>query len=77
MSTRFLLRLLCGVFALGGLLFATTNVANADAPPRASDGPATRTPIKHLVVLFQENVPFDHYFGPIHTLPTCPASRRS
>ena len=23
----------------------------------------TVTPIKHLVVLFQENVPFDHYFG--------------
>ncbi|MBO0822473.1 MAG: alkaline phosphatase family protein [Actinobacteria bacterium] len=23
----------------------------------------TATPIKHLVVLFQENVPFDHYFG--------------
>ncbi len=23
----------------------------------------TQTPIKHLVVLFQENVPFDHYFG--------------
>jgi phospholipase C len=23
----------------------------------------TSTPIKHLVVLFQENVPFDHYFG--------------
>ncbi|HEV3309038.1 MAG TPA: alkaline phosphatase family protein, partial [Chloroflexota bacterium] len=24
---------------------------------------ATTTPIKHLVVLFQENVSFDHYFG--------------
>jgi phospholipase C len=24
---------------------------------------ATRTPIKHLVVIFQENVSFDHYFG--------------
>src|SRR5215469_3069310 len=28
---------------------------NADA--------ATATPIKHLVVIFQENVSFDHYFG--------------
>jgi phospholipase C len=27
------------------------------------DGPATTTPIKHLVVIFQENVSFDHYFG--------------
>ncbi|HWW53382.1 MAG TPA: alkaline phosphatase family protein, partial [Acidimicrobiales bacterium] len=25
--------------------------------------PATTTPIKHLVVIFQENVSFDHYFG--------------
>ena len=24
---------------------------------------ATATPIKHLVVIFQENVSFDHYFG--------------
>ena len=28
---------------------------------------ATATPIKHLVVIFQENVSFDHYFG---TYPT-------
>jgi phospholipase C len=28
---------------------------------QALDGPAT--PIKHLVVIFQENVSFDHYFG--------------
>ena len=26
-------------------------------------GPATATPIKHLVVIFQENVSFDHYFA--------------
>src|SRR5580700_6196455 len=26
-------------------------------------GSATSTPIKHLVVIFQENVSFDHYFG--------------
>jgi phospholipase C len=32
-----------------------------------SAGPATTTPIKHLVVIFQENVSFDHYFG---TYPT-------
>ncbi|MHB8492918.1 MAG: alkaline phosphatase family protein, partial [Solirubrobacteraceae bacterium] len=25
--------------------------------------PPTSTPIKHLVVIFQENVSFDHYFG--------------
>jgi len=32
---------------------------------------ATATPIKHLVVIFQENVSFDHYFGtyPVATNP--------
>jgi len=29
----------------------------------AADNTATTTPIKHLVVIFQENVSFDHYFG--------------
>ena len=38
---------------------------------------STTTPIKHLVVIFQENVSFDHYFGtyPFATIP--PARRRS
>src|SRR5215475_3790656 len=27
------------------------------------DGSPTKTPIKHLVIIFQENVSFDHYFG--------------
>jgi phospholipase C len=26
-------------------------------------GPATKTPIKHLVVIFDENISFDHYFA--------------
>src|SRR6202167_5966392 len=29
----------------------------------ANTHPSTATPIKHLVVIFQENVSFDHYFG--------------
>jgi phospholipase C len=38
-----------------------------DAPVRAF----TKTPIRHLVVIFQENVSFDHYFGtyPVATNP--------
>jgi phospholipase C len=36
--------------------FAT---ASGGPPP----GPATATPVQHLVVIFQENVSFDHYFG--------------
>jgi phospholipase C len=31
--------------------------------PAFADSSSTATPIKHLVVIFQENVSFDHYFG--------------
>ena len=33
------------------------------AAPGNSKGGTTTTPIKHLVVIFQENVSFDHYFA--------------
>jgi phospholipase C len=33
------------------------------AAPAFAASPATATPIQHLVVIFQENVSFDHYFG--------------
>ena len=33
------------------------------ATPAFAQGGSTSTPIKHLVVIFQENVSFDHYFG--------------
>jgi phospholipase C len=45
---------------LSGALGALAMVAASTAPP---SGTATATPIKHLVVIFQENVSFDHYFG--------------
>src|SRR6201987_253820 len=53
-----------GALAVGG-------VAATAATAAAAPGPAvheaffhdTATPIKHLVVIFQENVSFDHYFG--------------
>ncbi len=47
------------VGALALMAFSGGNVAMAQAGPR----PAANTPIKHLVVIFQENVSFDHYFG--------------
>ncbi len=51
----------------------TPEVANA-APAQkvAARAPATATPIQHLVVIFQENVSFDHYFGtyPFATNPS-------
>ena len=37
---------------------ATAATAATAAPPAP-----TATPIKHLVVIFQENISFDHYFG--------------
>jgi phospholipase C len=38
----------------------------------AAAGLQTQTPIKHIVVIFQENVSFDHYFG---TYPHAPNPR--
>ena len=66
MTRKRITALLVAVAALGTLV---SQVAIAGAHPRhrgrASDrgGYATATPIKHLVVIFQENVSFDHYFG--------------
>jgi phospholipase C len=44
--------------ALSALLFITT----LPAPSFAAE-PRTATPIKHVVVIFGENISFDHYFG--------------
>ena len=41
-------------------ILASVNAASSAA---ASATLPTRTPIKNLVVIFQENVSFDHYFG--------------
>ncbi|WP_225730235.1 MULTISPECIES: phospholipase C [unclassified Nocardia] len=43
-------------------LLALTATSCSSSSDQAS-GPETATPIKHLVVIFQENVSFDHYFG--------------
>jgi len=31
--------------------------------PTFAQEPATRTPVKHVIVIFNENISFDHYFG--------------
>jgi len=52
-----------------GCLAAAFTVATAGALAEDRDGDHgdrdvhTATPIKHLVVIFQENISFDHYFG--------------
>lgn len=47
------------------LTLLATLISAVSAPVYAErrDDSATKTPIKHLVVIFQENVSFDHYFG--------------
>ena len=59
--------------------------ARADKDDFPASGPNTATPIKHLVVIFDENNSFDHYFGtypvaqnnpgetPFHAAPDTPA----
>ena len=42
---------------------AIPTLSGASAQPAGSSSPNSATPIKHLVVIFQENVSFDHYFG--------------
>ncbi len=76
------MRRLLVVFAAAAALSALlATIANADPAGRPS------TPIRHVVIIFQENVSFDHYFGtypdaantdgqPFHASPCTPAGRR-
>jgi phospholipase C len=48
--------------ALAGVM-ALVLTGAACARPRTEPTRTTATPIEHLVVIFQENVSFDHYFG--------------
>ena len=50
-------RMLVGVSLLASVALVTRGVAGHGS------GPSTVTPIQHLVVISQENVSFDHYFG--------------
>ncbi|SDB89256.1 phospholipase C [Raineyella antarctica] len=64
MSTR-RQRMLAGA---GAICLAATAFGGAQAfattgSPATAGGGATTTPIKHVVVIFQENVSFDHYFA--------------
>ena len=50
-----------GATALG-MVAMQAGVAGANRPDFPVS-PQTATPIKHLVVIFGENISFDHYFG--------------
>jgi phospholipase C len=45
------------------LLAATLVALGPNVAPAYAAPPAAATPIQHLVVIFQENISFDHYFG--------------
>jgi hypothetical protein len=47
----------------GCMVAAFTFAAAGIGALAKDDGPATKTPIKHVVVIYQENTSFDHYFG--------------
>src|ERR1700676_3472726 len=63
---RTLFGLLFAVAIVTGAIFVS-GIAGAAAGEHEHPGPpgpgTTATPIKHVVVIFQENVSFDHYFG--------------
>jgi phospholipase C len=49
--------------AATGVLAILAGGVPSPAAGRDADDVATDTPIKHVVVIFQENITFDHYFG--------------
>jgi phospholipase C len=58
---RLMASLLTMTIALGPSV--TAAFASSAKPVTRPGASATATPIQHLVVIFQENVSFDHYFG--------------
>jgi phospholipase C len=63
---------------------AAVTAATAQSKPAPEARPNTVTPIQHVVVIFGENISFDHYFGtypnaantdgqPFHALPGTPS----
>ena len=51
-----------GLLALSACLLATAS-ASAQGGQVSAEPEAATTSIRHVVVIFQENVSFDHYFG--------------
>ena len=52
-----------GVVSAIALMVAGAGAVAEDHDGRFGQQPRTATPVKHLIVIFQENVSFDHYFG--------------
>jgi phospholipase C len=56
-------RVMMAALATAAVGAVVAPLATAGASNAAQPAAATATPIKHLVVIFQENVSFDHYFA--------------
>ena len=56
-------KVMATMLAVVTLLGPTSMPAFAAQKSEHDRGSATATPIQHLVVIFQENISFDHYFG--------------
>jgi phospholipase C len=54
---------LAALVVAGGSVLAGPALAGSDHHQSPVAAGQTRTPIRHVVVIFQENVSFDHYFG--------------
>jgi phospholipase C len=68
MARKRMLTLLIAAFVIAGASVAVAQASTGGRSHRhdgdhGGGGGPTATPIKHLVVIFQENVSFDHYFG--------------
>jgi phospholipase C len=53
------------LLAVASLVLLITSIVSvaAAATTTITTSTSTATPIKHLIVIFQENVAFDHYFA--------------
>ena len=69
MARKRVLLLLVAAFAIAGASVAVAQASTGgrshgrDGDYGSGRGTRSATPIKHVVVIFQENVSFDHYFG--------------
>ena len=49
--------------AVASAAFCASIATLAQADPGGHNPGNTKTPIRHVIILFQENVSFDHYFA--------------
>src|SRR5262249_21558299 len=58
-----MMKLLKGTFVRVVLVLGFAIILRTAVASSAPQGMTTTTPVKHVVVIFNENISFDHYFG--------------